>query len=74
MLARRGRVVVFGSRGSLSLTPGLTMLKEAAILGTALWNATEAETVDALNGVTQKLRDGVIQPVVGERCPCMTRP
>src|ERR1044072_343319 len=43
VIATHGRVVVVGSRASLDFTPRLTMRKEATILGTALWNATERE-------------------------------
>jgi NADPH2:quinone reductase len=69
VLALRGRIVVVGSRGELTFTPRLTMLKEAMILGTALWNATPAETAEALSGVAGKLSEGVIQPVVGTEFP-----
>jgi NADPH2:quinone reductase len=69
VLALRGRIVVVGSRGELAFTPRLTMLKEASILGTALWNATPAETEEALSGVAGKLAAGVIQPVVGTELP-----
>jgi NADPH2:quinone reductase len=69
VLALRGRVVVVGSRGELTFTPRLTMVKEAMILGTALWNATPAETAEALSGVARKLSEGVLQPVVGTELP-----
>ncbi|HEV8561995.1 MAG TPA: NADPH:quinone reductase [Actinophytocola sp.] len=69
VLAMRGRIVVVGSRGELPFTPRLTMLKEATILGTALWNATPAETTAALAAVSKKLSDGVIDLVVGTELP-----
>jgi NADPH:quinone reductase len=69
VLATGGRVVVVGSRGRLELTPRLTMIKEATIMGTALWNASEAETAGALAAVAAKLRSGVLAPVVGEELP-----
>lgn len=68
-LALYGRVVIVGSRGSLDFNPRLTMVKEATIQGTAIWHATEQEAVDALAGVANGLRDGVIRPVVGEEMP-----
>jgi NADPH:quinone reductase-like Zn-dependent oxidoreductase len=42
------------------------MVKEATILGLALWNATSAETTDALTGVAARLREGALVPVVGD--------
>jgi NADPH:quinone reductase-like Zn-dependent oxidoreductase len=69
VLAVRGRVVVVGSRGELPFTPRLTMLKEATILGTALWNATAAETAAALAAVAGKLSGGVLDLVVGTELP-----
>jgi NADPH:quinone reductase len=71
VLAPRGRVVVVGSRGSIDFTPRLTMRKEAAVLGTALWNATPAEKATALAAVAAKLRSGVLQPVVGAEMPLL---
>jgi len=69
VLAVGGRVVIVGSRGRLELTPRLTMRKEATVMGTALWNASPAETASALAAVTAKLRTGAISPVVGEELP-----
>jgi len=61
--------VVVGSRGRLEFTPRLTMIKEATVMGTALWNASEAETAGALAAVAAKLRSGALVPVVGEELP-----
>jgi NADPH2:quinone reductase len=69
ILAVGGRVVVVGSRGRLDFTPRLTMLKEATVFGTALWNASQAETASALAAVSAKLRTGAVRPVVGEELP-----
>jgi NADPH:quinone reductase len=69
VLANRGRVVVVGSRGRIEVTPRLTMIKEATVLGTALWNASAAESAAALAAVAAKLRSGALRPVVGEELP-----
>jgi NADPH:quinone reductase len=69
VLAVGGRVVVVGSRGRLEFTPRLTMIKEATVMGTALWNASESETASALAAVAAKLRSGAVRPVVGEELP-----
>src|SRR4029450_8578687 len=64
VLAVGGRVVVVGSRGRLEFTPRLTMLKEATVMGTALWNATGAETDPALAAVAAELRSTARVPAV----------
>lgn len=69
ILAPHGRIVVVGSRGSLDFTPRLTMRKEATIHGTALWNATPAESAATLAAVSAKLASGTLAPVVGEELP-----
>jgi NADPH:quinone reductase len=69
VLAKRGRIVIVGSRGELTFTPRLTMLKEATILGTALWNFTPEENAAALAAVAGKLADGILHPVVGTEMP-----
>ena len=69
VLAVGGRVVVVGSRGRLEFTPRLTMVKEATVMGTALWNASESETTSALAALAAKLRSGALRPVVGEELP-----
>nr|WP_238356577.1 NADPH:quinone reductase [Kribbella italica] len=55
LLAQRGRVVVVGSRGSLTFTPRTLMAREADVRGTALWNLTPAEKHAALSGVSDFL-------------------
>lgn len=68
-VATYGRIVVVGSRGTLEFNPRLTMRKEATVLGTALWNATQAESATALAAVSAKLRSGTLHPVVGTELP-----
>lgn len=69
VLATAGRVVIVGSRGSLAFTPRLAMVKEATVLGLALWDATPAGKADALAGVVAHLRDGALAPIVGDTLP-----
>jgi NADPH:quinone reductase len=67
VLAVGGRIVIVGSRGELTFTPRLTMLKEATVLGTALWNATPAENAEALAAVAKRLAG--MRLVVGTELP-----
>src|SRR5262249_5756851 len=42
MLARGGRIVVIGNRGTIEINPRDTMAREASIIGMTLMNATPA--------------------------------
>jgi NADPH2:quinone reductase len=64
-LATRGRIVVVGNRGSLDFNPRLTMGKEAAVLGTMLWNLTPEARARVFARVNAGLAAGYLQPVVG---------
>lgn len=69
MIAKYGRIVVVGNRGSLDFNPRGTMAKEADILGMAIWNFTPRQYSEALHAIRGFLRSGVIKPVVGEELP-----
>lgn len=68
-LARRGRVVVVGSRGTIDFAPRLTMAAEADIRGMALWNARPDEWLESMRAVAAALESGVLRPVVGRELP-----
>lgn len=63
-LAKYGRIVVVGSRAPLSFTPRLTMVAEADIRGTALWNMSDVDVGQATNAVAEQLARGSAAPVV----------
>ncbi len=69
LLANGGRVVVVGSRGRVEIDPRQTMMKESAILGMALWNATEEECSEIHQTIAPMLREGELWPVVGPEFP-----
>lgn len=64
-----GRIVIIGSRGSLDFTPRAAMIKEADILGTALWNTPREEWDDASRSVADALAAGSLVPHVGRTYP-----
>lgn len=68
-LARQGRIVVVGSRGTIDFAPRLTMAAEADVRGMALWNATPDEWVESMRAVAAALESRVLQPVVGRELP-----
>ena len=58
LLAQRGRVVVIGSRGTIEINPRDSMVKEAAIFGMLLFNASEAELRSAHAALRAALEQG----------------
>ena len=68
-LAKYGRIVVVGSRAPISFTPRLTMIAEADIRGTALWNMSRVDVSRATDAVAQHLARGSAVPVVARSFP-----
>jgi NADPH:quinone reductase len=69
LLAQKGRVVVIGSRGDVTLTPRDIMTRRASILAFTLWALTEAEATDVHAGINAGLENGTLRPVVGSEIP-----
>lgn len=69
VLAKYGRVVVIGNRGTVEINPRSAMSRDADILGMVLFNASEQE----LNGIHEALVRGLesrsLRPVVGQKIP-----
>lgn len=68
-LAKFGRIVVIGSRGSLEFTPRLAMTKEATILGMSLFNAAPHEMAAIHRAIEDGLKSGVVAPVISKAFP-----
>ena len=63
-LARFGRVVVIGNRGTIEIDPRDTMGKNGSILGMSLFNATQQE-LDQIHAVIRAgLEDGRYKPII----------
>ncbi|MBM3835764.1 MAG: NADPH:quinone reductase [Verrucomicrobia bacterium] len=69
VLARGGRVVVIGSRGTVEINPRDTMSRDAAILGMVLFNASPQELSSIHAALVAGLQNGTLRPVVGQRLP-----
>jgi NADPH2:quinone reductase len=74
MLALRGRVVVIGSRGEVTVNPRDLMSRDAAILGMLLWNISDDEAASAHAAITAGLESGILRPVVGTELPLAEAP
>lgn len=68
-LAKGGRVVVVGNRGSIEINPRDAMQREAQILGMILFNARAEELVGAHAAIVAGLECGTLRPVVGKEFP-----
>lgn len=66
-LARGGRVVVVGNRGSIEINPREAMGRDASILGMSLLNATPADLFAIHSALAAGLENGTLRPVTGER-------
>ena len=65
MIARNGRIVVIGNRGTIEINPRDLMSRDAMLLGMLLFNATEQELSVIHEGLATGLETGVLQPVIG---------
>ncbi len=69
LLAKKGRVVVIGSRGTVEINPREAMMRDAAILGMNLWNASEDELASLHAALVAGLANGTLRPVIGKEFP-----
>jgi NADPH2:quinone reductase len=74
MLASRGRVVVIGSRGEVTINPRELMSRDAAVYGMLLWNISEADVQAAHAALAAGLENGTLRPVVGTELPLARAP
>jgi NADPH2:quinone reductase len=74
LLAKGGRIVVIGSKGRVEIDPRAAMGRDAAILGMTLFNTTPAELVSIHAALVAGLRDGTLNPVVGQEIPLAEAP
>ena len=69
VVARFGRIVVIGNRGTIEINPRGTMGKDASIHGLSLWNATPVELTSIMAAISAGLANATLRPVVGKEFP-----
>jgi NADPH2:quinone reductase len=74
LLAMRGRVVVIGSRGDVTINPREMMGRDTAVFGMALWNIPEDDAVSTHAALVAGLENGTLRPVVGKELPLAEAP
>jgi NADPH2:quinone reductase len=73
-LAKRGRVVVIGSRGTIEIDPWQTMMRESEILGLTLNAATPEQRHQIFSALTAALESQTLRPVIGLELPLSQAP
>lgn len=74
VLAKRGRVVVIGSRGTVEIDPRNTMARNADIRGMSLMNATESELRGIHAALGAALENGILRPIIAAEMPLADAP
>lgn len=74
VLAKFGRVVVIGSRGTVEINPRDAMARDAAILGMLLFNGTPEELAGIHAALVAGLANRSLRPVVGRSFPMAEAP
>ena len=69
ILAKRGRVVVIGSRGRVEINPRDTMQRDADIRGMVMPNTPPAELASIHAALVAGLENGTLRPVIGKEFP-----
>jgi NADPH2:quinone reductase len=69
LLAARGRVVVIGSRGDVTILPRDLMMCRGSVHAFTLWGITEAEEKEIHAGLVTGLENGTFRPIVGKELP-----
>ncbi len=66
VIARRGRIIVIGNRGTIEINPRGTMAREADIRGVMLFGASQEEFHSIHAAVIAGLEAGTLRPIVGQ--------
>ncbi len=69
LLARYGRVVVIGNRGSIEINPRDAMGRDSSILGMSLLNAPARDVAIIHAGLVAGLENGTLRPIIGQELP-----
>lgn len=69
ILAKNGRVVIIGSRGSVEINPRDTMQRDADVRGMVLPNTTPEEMASIHAALVAGLENGTLRPVIGKEFP-----
>jgi NADPH:quinone reductase len=69
LLATRGRVIVIGNRGEITINPRDLMSRRASVRAFTLWAVTEAESTEIHAAIAAGLENGTLRPIVNKELP-----
>ncbi len=69
VLARGGRIVVVGNRGTIDINPRELMMREAQVGGMLLWNTPPEEMQRIQAALVAGFANGSLKPIVGRTFP-----
>ena len=67
LLAKNGRVIVIGNRGTIEIDPREIMRREAIVTGVFLFNAPPEELLSIHAALEAGLANGTLRPVIGQQ-------
>ncbi len=65
VVARFGRIVVIGNRGTIEINPREAMTREADVRGLSMWNCSDADMASIHAALGAGLDNGTLAPVIG---------
>jgi NADPH:quinone reductase len=74
VVAKYGRIVVIGNRGTIEIDPRMAMGKDASILGMTLAAAAPEELLSIHAALGAGLENGTLRPIVGKEFPLSQAP
>jgi NADPH:quinone reductase len=74
LLAQRGRVVVIGNRGEITINPRDLMSRLGSVCGFTLWASTDAESAEIHAAIAAGLANGTLRPIVDKEFPLKDAP
>ncbi len=74
VLARDGRVVIVGSRGTVEVNPRDAMVRDLAVYGMLLFNTPENDLAHIHAALVAGLENGTVRPIVGKEMPLADAP
>ena len=74
LLAQRGRVIVIGNRGEVTINARELMGRRGSIRAFTLWGITPQEEKEIHAGIFAALEDATMRPVVGKELPLSEAP
>ena len=74
VIAKRGRIVIIGNRGTVEINPRDLMARESQVVGFLLFNMTPEEKKSTHAALVAGLESGVLRPIVGQEIPLSEAP